>query len=96
MNRLRHCDTPLADIPAEAPPVTHPDIPTAVWHPWCPFRTLRLPPVLAWLTQYGRWQRYHVLPDAGGLDDQAEPVLQAFDVMTWALAQPRMERGPHR
>jgi len=73
--------------------VTHPDIPPAVWRPWCPFRTLRLPAVLAWLTRYGRWQRYHVLPDVGGLDDQAEVVLQAFDVMTWALRQERLERS---
>jgi hypothetical protein len=69
-------------------------IPPELWRTFCPFRTLRTvehPAVARWLTRFGRWERYRVLPDRGGLDDQSEQTLRAFDVMTYALRLPRVE-----
>ena len=77
----------------DAPDVEHLGIPPELWRPFCPFRTLReieYPAVARWLTRFGRWQRYGVLPDTGGLDDQSEQTLRAFDVMTYALRLPRV------
>jgi len=65
----------------------HPGIPPSLWTKWCPFRALQEPRVLPWLLLYGRWQRYGAAILG---DDPEERVLQAFDVMTWALRQPTL------
>jgi hypothetical protein len=75
----------------------HLGIPPDVWQPFCPFRTLReteFPAVSRWITRFARWQRYQVLPEVGGLDDQDEQTLRAFDLMTNALALPRVPLRP--
>jgi hypothetical protein len=69
----------------------HLGIAPELWLPFCPFRTLRereFPHVSHWLVRFARWRRYRVLPEPGGLDDQSEPVLKAFDLMEYALTLP--------
>lgn len=69
----------------------HLGIAPELWLPYCPFRTLRedeFPSVSSWLILFARWRRYRVLPAPGGLDDQPEPTLRAFDLMDYALRLP--------
>ena len=49
-----------------------------------------MPRVIDWLRLYGRWQRYQVLPEVGGLADQNEVTLHAFDVISAAFKMPRV------
>lgn len=49
-----------------------------------------MPEVLAWVRLYGRWSRYHVLPDEGGIEDQDERVMRIFDSISNALDLPRV------
>lgn len=49
-----------------------------------------MPAVLEHLRLYGRWQRYNALPEQGGLMDQSERTLHAFDVITASLKMPRV------
>lgn len=75
----------------DAPPVMHLGIAPELWLSYCPFRTLRAdeyPAVNRWLVLFARWKRYGVMPEAGGLDDQPEPTLRAFDLMAYALSLP--------
>jgi hypothetical protein len=47
--------------------------------------------VTEWIRLYGRWQRYNVLPEEGGLFDQDERTLHAFDVIGAAFRMPRVD-----
>ena len=52
-----------------------------------------MPKVESWLRLFGRWQRYQTLPADGGLDDQEERVLHAFDVIGGSLRMKRVHDG---
>jgi hypothetical protein len=49
--------------------------------------TLRDPTVVDYLILHARWQRYRVLPRAGGLYDQYPTDLEAFDAIEQSLAR---------
>ena len=64
--------------------MVHAEIPRALWDTFCPWRALRRPDVVARITTFIRSTEFRVLPGDGGLDDQEEELLQAFDVLTAA------------
>jgi hypothetical protein len=61
--------------------VFHPELPRELATPECPMRVLQDPWAIHYLTLWSRWQRFRVLPRAGGLEDQLATDLEALDVL---------------
>tara|TARA_Y100000310_G_C20508204_1_gene727458 strand:- start:128 stop:388 length:261 start_codon:yes stop_codon:yes gene_type:complete len=56
--------------------------------------TKDIPPwVWSSVRSYGRWKAYGFLPNAGGLNDQGEKVMQSFDVLSSEIALWEEERA---
>jgi hypothetical protein len=61
--------------------VFHPELPRELATPECPMRVLQDARVRHYLTLWSRWQRFRVLPRAGGLEDQLATDLEAIEIL---------------
>jgi hypothetical protein len=66
--------------------VFHPELPRELATPECPMRVLQDPRVRHYLMLWTRWQRFRVLPRAGGLEDQLATDLEAIEILEGSRA----------